>query len=36
MDYPKQFQMSGKLKKKGIEYHTSVLCTEIKFVWSGI
>ena len=36
MGYPTQFSMSGKLKKKYLEYHTSVLHDEINFDWSGI
>ena len=36
MGYPTQFSVSGKLKKKDLEYHTSVLHDEINFYLSGI
>ena len=36
MGYPTQFSMTAKLKKKDLEYHTSVLHDEINFDWSGI
>ena len=36
MGYPTQFSMSGQIKKKYIEYHTSVLHDEINFDSSGI
>ena len=36
MCYPTQFSMSGKLKKKDLEYHTLVLHDEINFDWSWL
>ena len=36
MGYPTQFSMSEKLKKEGIEYHTSILHDEINFDWYGM
>ena len=36
MGYSTQFSMNGKLKKKDLDYHTSVLHDEINFDWSGI
>ena len=36
MIYPTQFSMSGKLNKKDIAYHTSVLYDEINFDWSRL
>ena len=36
LGYPTQFLISGKLKMKDSEYHTSVLHDEMNFYWAGI
>ena len=36
MGYPTQFSMSGKVNKRDIEYHISILYEEINFDWSKI
>ena len=36
MGYPTHLSMSGKLKKKDVEYHTSFIHDEVNFEWSGI
>ena len=35
MGYPTLFSISGKLKKKDLKYHNSILHDKIHFDWSG-